>query len=54
MAIDKLRPTVGESANQETAITVTGLKPNHFYNIRVIAVGYNNFQAGSRVIRLRT
>ncbi len=45
---------VGESANQETAITVTGLKPNHFYNIRVIAVGYNNFQAGSRVIRLRT
>lgn len=33
---------------------MTGLKPNHFYNIRVIAVGYNNFQAGSRVIRLRT
>ncbi|KAI1324602.1 hypothetical protein F5Y16DRAFT_380308 [Xylariaceae sp. FL0255] len=45
---------VGESGNQETAITVTGLKPDHFYNIRVIAVGYNNFQAGSRVIRLRT
>ncbi|OTA68796.1 hypothetical protein K449DRAFT_387117 [Hypoxylon sp. EC38] len=45
---------VGDSANQETAITVTGLKPNHFYNVRVIAVGYNNFQAGSRVIRLRT
>lgn len=45
---------VGESANLETAITVTGLKPNHFYNVRVIAVGYNNFQAGSRVIRLRT
>ncbi|EON98315.1 putative fibronectin type iii domain-containing protein [Phaeoacremonium minimum UCRPA7] len=46
---------VGESpANQETAITVTGLKPNHFYNVRVIAVGSNNFQAGSRVIRLRT
>lgn len=48
------RVAVGETANQETAITVTGLKPNHFYNIRVIAVGYNNFQAGSRVIRLRT
>jgi hypothetical protein len=31
-----------------------GLKPNHFYNVRVIAVGANNFQAGSRVIRLRT
>ncbi|KAH9994998.1 hypothetical protein F4779DRAFT_623260 [Xylariaceae sp. FL0662B] len=46
--------SVGDSANQETAITVTGLKPNHFYNVRVIAVGYNNFQAGSRVIRLRT
>ncbi|KAI0383999.1 hypothetical protein F5Y04DRAFT_233915 [Hypomontagnella monticulosa] len=45
---------VGDSANQETAITVTGLKPDHFYNVRVIAVGYNNFQAGSRVIRLRT
>ncbi|KAI5864910.1 hypothetical protein GGS23DRAFT_562332 [Durotheca rogersii] len=45
---------VGDSANQETAITVTGLKPNHFYNIRVIAVGYNNFQAPSRVVRLRT
>ncbi|KAI0473618.1 hypothetical protein GGR56DRAFT_648289 [Xylariaceae sp. FL0804] len=45
---------VGDSANQETAITVTGLKPNHFYNVRVIAVGANNFQAGSRVIRLRT
>lgn len=52
--INLLSHAVGESANQETAITVTGLKPNHFYNIRVIAVGYNNFQAGSRVIRLRT
>lgn len=38
----------------ETAITVTGLKAGHFYNVRVIAVGSNNFQAGSRVIRLRT
>ncbi|KAH8682475.1 hypothetical protein BX600DRAFT_544843 [Xylariales sp. PMI_506] len=45
---------VGESASQETAITVMGLKPDHFYNVRVIAVGHNNFQAGSRVIRLRT
>jgi hypothetical protein len=33
---------------------VTGLKPGHFYNVRVIAVGSNNFQAGSGVIRLRT
>ncbi|KAH8899398.1 hypothetical protein GQ53DRAFT_741520 [Thozetella sp. PMI_491] len=46
---------VGEVAsNQESAIVVSGLKPNHFYNVRVIAVGHNNFQAGSRVIRLRT
>jgi len=45
---------VGESSRLETAITVTGLKPGHFYNVRVIAVGSNNFQAGSGVIRLRT
>ena len=46
--------TVGETTRSETSITVTGLKPAHFYNVRVIAVGSNNFQAGSRVIRLRT
>ncbi|KAL3425348.1 fibronectin type iii domain protein [Phlyctema vagabunda] len=45
---------VGESSRTETAITVTGLKASHFYNVRVIAVGSNNFQAGSKVIRLRT
>lgn len=45
---------VGESSRLETAITVTGLKSGHFYNVRVIAVGNNNFQAGSQVIRLRT
>ncbi|KAK4659578.1 hypothetical protein QC762_111540 [Podospora pseudocomata] len=46
---------VGEvAANQEPAIVVSGLKPDHFYNVRVIAVGSNNFQGGSRVIRLRT
>lgn len=45
---------MGESRQEETAITVTGLRPNHCYNIRVIAVGPNNFQAGSQVIRLRT
>ena len=42
------------AANHEPAIVVSGLKPDHFYNVRVIAVGSNNFQAGSRVIRLRT
>ncbi|CAM1504314.1 Fc.00g019050.m01.CDS01 [Cosmosporella sp. VM-42] len=45
---------VGDSPGNEVAITVTGLKPNHFYNIRVVAVGQNNFQAGSEVVRLRT
>jgi hypothetical protein len=45
---------VGDSSRLETAITVTGLKPGHFYNVRVIAVGPNNFQAGGGVIRLRT
>jgi hypothetical protein len=45
---------VGESSRNETGITVTGLKPGHFYNARVIAVGNNNFQAGSQVIRLKT
>ncbi|KAK4188503.1 hypothetical protein QBC35DRAFT_496054 [Podospora australis] len=46
---------VGEvAANQEPAIVVSGLKPDHFYNVRVIAVGSNAFQGGSRVIRLRT
>ncbi|SPO02249.1 uncharacterized protein DNG_04922 [Cephalotrichum gorgonifer] len=45
---------VGSPGAQDTAIIVTGLKPGHFYNIRVIAVGSNNFQSGSPVIRLRT
>lgn len=45
---------VGDTGRLENSITVTGLKPAHFYNVRVIAVGSNNFQAGSRVIRLRT
>ncbi|KAH7156286.1 hypothetical protein EDB81DRAFT_786532 [Dactylonectria macrodidyma] len=45
---------VGDSPGNEVAITVTGLKPDHFYNIRVVAVGPNNFQAGSPVVRLRT
>lgn len=46
---------MGESAtSHDTFITVSGLKPNHFYNVRIIAVGSNNFQAGSRVLRLRT
>lgn len=45
---------MGETPGNETAITVTGLKPNHFYNIRVVAIGPNNFQAASHTVRLRT
>lgn len=45
---------MGESLRLETAITVTGLKPGHYYNVRVIAVGANHFQSGSSVLRLRT
>lgn len=30
------------------------MKPNHFYNIRVVAVAPNNFQSAGPVIRLRT
>lgn len=45
---------MGETPGNETAITVTGLKPNHFYNIRVVAIGQNNFQAASDTVRLRT
>ncbi|KAG6177135.1 hypothetical protein E4U27_004528 [Claviceps purpurea] len=45
---------VGEATGSEAGITITGLKPNHFYNIRVVAVGHNNFRSGSPVIRLRT
>ncbi|KFA53698.1 hypothetical protein S40293_03832 [Stachybotrys chartarum IBT 40293] len=45
---------VGVTPGFDVAITVTGLKPSHFYNIRVVAVGPNNFQAGSQVVRLRT
>ncbi|KAI9763608.1 MAG: hypothetical protein M1840_000402 [Geoglossum simile] len=45
---------VGDSSRLETAVTVTGLKPDHLYNIRVVAANAHNFQAPSRLIRLRT
>lgn len=45
---------VGESSRSENAVTVTGLKPDHLYNVRVIAASAGNFQAPSRLIRLRT
>ncbi|RDA88890.1 hypothetical protein CP532_5402 [Ophiocordyceps camponoti-leonardi (nom. inval.)] len=45
---------VGDSLGNETAITVTGLRPGHFYNFRVVAVGPNRFRASSPFIRLQT
>ncbi|KAI9837032.1 MAG: hypothetical protein M1819_000681 [Sarea resinae] len=45
---------VGESSRQETSVTVTGLKPDHFYAVRVIATNASNFQTPSRLIRLKT
>ncbi|PHH66982.1 hypothetical protein CDD81_4377 [Ophiocordyceps australis] len=45
---------VGDSPGKDAAITVIGLRPSHFYTLRVIAVGPNNFRAGSRPIRIQT
>lgn len=46
---------VGESEKRgETSVTVTGLNPDHLYNVRVIAANAHNFQAPGELIRLRT
>ena len=46
---------VGESERKgETSVTVTGLNPDHLYNVRVIAANQQNFQAPGQLIRLRT
>ncbi|KAI5807679.1 hypothetical protein DFH27DRAFT_547315 [Peziza echinospora] len=46
---------VGESERRgETSVTVTGLNPDHLYNVRVIAANHHNFQAPGQLIRLRT
>ncbi|KAI9806448.1 MAG: hypothetical protein M1833_003635 [Piccolia ochrophora] len=45
---------VGESSRLETAITVTGLRPDTYYNVRVVAVNASNFQAASSLVRLKT
>ncbi len=44
---------VGESWRLETAITISGLHPDHFYGVRVIAVN-DNYQTTSDVIRVKT
>lgn len=45
---------VGESSRSEMAITVSGLKPDHFYGVRVVAVNAGNFQTASGIVRLKT
>ncbi|KAL9596675.1 MAG: hypothetical protein Q9219_005634 [cf. Caloplaca sp. 3 TL-2023] len=45
---------VGEFGIKDTSIQVTGLKPGHCYNIRVIATNSANFSTIGPLIRLRT
>lgn len=45
---------MGDLQKSDVSITVTGLNPGNYYNVRVIAVGTNNFQSGSSVLRVRT
>lgn len=46
--------SVGEFGRGDTSIQVTGLKPGHYYNIRVIATNAANFSSLGPLIRLRT
>ena len=45
---------MGEFSLGDTSIQVTGLKPGHYYNIRVIATNAANFSSLGPLIRLRT
>ncbi|KAL8713423.1 MAG: hypothetical protein Q9220_002622 [cf. Caloplaca sp. 1 TL-2023] len=45
---------VGEFGLKDNSLQVTGLKPGHFYNIRVIASNPANFSTLGPLIRLRT
>ncbi len=45
---------MGEFGRGDTSIQVTGLKPGHCYNIRVIATNAANFSSLGPLIRLRT
>ncbi|KAL8937074.1 MAG: hypothetical protein Q9216_004608 [Gyalolechia sp. 2 TL-2023] len=45
---------VGEFGVKDTSIQVTGLKPGHYYNVRVIATNSANFSTIGPLIRLRT
>lgn len=46
--------TVGEFGLKDTSIQVTGLRPGHYYTIRVIATNASNFSTLGPLIRLRT
>lgn len=45
---------VGDFGRGDTSIQVTGLKPGHYYNIRVVATNAVNFSSLGPLIRLRT
>ncbi|KAI9695251.1 MAG: hypothetical protein M1820_008770 [Bogoriella megaspora] len=45
---------VGEISPNEPFISVTALRPDHFYNIRVVAVNSANFSAASSPVRVKT
>lgn len=45
---------MGESSRSITTVTVKGLRPNHLYNVRVVATNGANFQAQGTLIRVRT
>ncbi|KAL9097610.1 MAG: hypothetical protein Q9165_000507 [Trypethelium subeluteriae] len=45
---------IGETSHNETSVSVTGLKPEHFYNVRVAAVNSSNFSSASCPIRVKT
>ncbi|KAL8731926.1 MAG: hypothetical protein Q9166_003058 [cf. Caloplaca sp. 2 TL-2023] len=54
-SVDVLTPlSVGEINLKDNSIQVTGLKPGHYYNIRVIASNSAGFSTLGALIRLRT
>lgn len=46
--------SIGSRDGNETAISITGLRPGTFYNIRVLAVSVHSFKAASNVARVET
>lgn len=52
-AVDNAVP-VGDFGRGDASLQVTGLKPGHYYNIRVITINAVNFSTFGPLIRLRT